>query len=157
VPPAKSAFVDIDCGWGYVCVLDTDGMVQCSAPEWTPPPLGPGILDFETQQLELCAIHADRSLECWALGTEVHEPSRMDPPPKGSFNELCKGAYFACAVAESGTPACWSQYGISDDLPIPTEPVHDISCGFAHACGLTDDGRILCWGDNSLGQGDVPY
>ena len=36
--------------------------------------------------------------------------------------------------------------------PVPRDPVLDVAAGLGASCALTLSGRILCWGDNTVGQ-----
>ena len=58
----------------------------------------------------------------------------------------------ACVLDESGYPTCWGR----DLGPEPVEAFSELSCGEFHVCGLTFDGRIVCWGDCENGECDPP-
>lgn len=84
------------------------------------------------------------------------------------------GANYTCAITPTtGRVFCWGlnnrgQLGTGstvDDLSTPTairiprRPLNeritsfiDISAGYQHACALTTDGKIFCWGDNVHSQ-----
>jgi alpha-tubulin suppressor-like RCC1 family protein len=71
-----------------------------------------------------------------------------------------------CARRINGTVWCWGstlygQTGNSANLgTVQATPVQVpgisgatfISAGFSHACAVTSDGKILCWGWNAAGQ-----
>ncbi|MBI5528305.1 MAG: hypothetical protein HY897_18390, partial [Deltaproteobacteria bacterium] len=79
-------------------------------------------------------------------------------------------ALFGCAVAGNGSVWCWGQNqsgqlgaGMVDDcidftclgrarLVLGVENAAAVSVGSAHACALTKDGSIWCWGSNEHGQ-----
>lgn len=56
-----------------------------------------------------------------------------------------------------GMPVCWGQTGFAPSpgyytIPelFPTRaPLHQLSLGYAHACGLQVDGGVDCWGQNA--------
>jgi alpha-tubulin suppressor-like RCC1 family protein len=71
----------------------------------------------------------------------------------------------ACAVATDGGLWCWGgnsygQLGSADTTtksPIPTQVpgltgVQQVAVGFDHACALTIDHSVWCWGTNDKGQ-----
>lgn len=62
-----------------------------------------------------------------------------------------------CALSTSGQLSCsWSEFesrlAPPDNLPL----FEDVTVGSFHGCGLTEDGQVLCWGDNDFGQLNVP-
>lgn len=84
-----------------------------------------------------CALHEDGSVSCWGnnwlgqLGNGVEPPDFEDP----SFDP--------------------SEIEMGIVLPVAVEEITDstaIDAGFSHTCALRSNGRVSCWGDNSLGQ-----
>jgi alpha-tubulin suppressor-like RCC1 family protein len=39
----------------------------------------------------------------------------------------------------------------------PDLPMQSISAGWYHTCAILEDGKLLCWGDNSYGQTASPH
>lgn len=79
------------------------------------------------------------------------------------------GSGYGCVIKRDGTLACWGDnyrgrlgIGASDDDGVihPPTPVQApagvtftaVDAARTHTCGLAVDGRLYCWGDNSLGQ-----
>lgn len=54
------------------------------------------------------------------------------------------------------TPDFQAQCGSSKPPSLPTDALRRLSAGAAHACGVTFDGDVECWGSNGDGQGDSP-
>jgi alpha-tubulin suppressor-like RCC1 family protein len=105
----------------------------------------------------------------------------VDDPLAGSYVAISAGREHTCALTADGTAYCWGnneslQLGVPrgettcvrrlSDRQVACELrptrvsgnvrfVH-ISAGGAHTCGLSDDRRIYCWGDNLHGQLGVP-
>jgi alpha-tubulin suppressor-like RCC1 family protein/uncharacterized protein YjdB len=88
------------------------------------------------------------------------------------FSSLSAGVDFTCGVTPVGTAYCWGRNeggslgnGSGQNQTIPAEvslPLgvrfDSVSAGQDHACGLTSDGSLYCWGSNAKGQlgtGDV--
>ena len=72
---------------------------------------------------------------------------------------------FACGVDTDGRAFCWGgsnyrgQLGDGSNAPRATpvrikssERFLQVTTGDTHACGLTTDDRVLCWGDNTQSQ-----
>jgi hypothetical protein len=81
--------------------------------------------------------------------------------PAGPWTQIELGEYAAmCGVRDSGDFACWGQdydNNIRPDEPIGLR-VEDLGLGFAHACAVTTDHRVVCWGSDPDAEGvlDVP-
>jgi alpha-tubulin suppressor-like RCC1 family protein len=99
-------------------------------------------------------------------------------PPPAIAPSLSAGHSFTCGITGAGTAYCWGEdtYGelgsaatasclFSNTTPTPcsTSPVAvssagmaltfaSVSAGISHACGLTTNGEVYCWGRNAEGQ-----
>jgi alpha-tubulin suppressor-like RCC1 family protein/tRNA A-37 threonylcarbamoyl transferase component Bud32 len=120
-----------------------------------------------------CAIERDGAAVCW--GNNDHGQaggktfgSRLAPSGVLGlhvFWGIAAGDSHTCALDEYGKPWCWG-FNARGQLgePSVTEsatPVlvgkgllrfASITAGSNFTCGLTADGRVSCWGDNSAGQ-----
>lgn len=84
---------------------------------------------------------------------------------------VAAGSQHTCAVFGEGSVACWGNQengrlgnGSYDDHlePIPQEVIGpdysyitngvQVVAGDSHSCVLTDDAKVMCWGDNTYGQ-----
>ncbi len=84
---------------------------------------------------------------------------------------VAAGGSHSCAVLDNATVRCWgsnefgelggaTNSGTTTANPAPLTAVDlgaartavSVSAGFAHTCGLLDDGTVRCWGSNSSGQ-----
>jgi len=97
-----------------------------------------------------------------------------DTPATACITEISAGIGFTCAVKSDGTVWCWgaNDVGQLGDGTAPGEArphatqvalpagVHAsyVGCGEVHACALSQDGNVWCWGGNDalqLGQGET--
>jgi alpha-tubulin suppressor-like RCC1 family protein len=126
-----------------------------------------------------CLLQKNGDLYCWGSnrfgqigdGTTytAHAPVRVTL--EGPAVDIACGSQTTCAVLEDGSAWCW---GLNDDgilgytgerenhkpSRVPGAPaLSSVTLGNYHACATaSDDGRIVCWGDNYRGQSgtDVP-
>jgi hypothetical protein len=123
-----------------------------------------------------CGLTTSGAAYCWGanyyaqLGSGTVNDSSSVPIPVGgglTFAELSAGDDFTCGLRFDGTAYCWGvNWGIfnipygpcaqpCDLLPVqvPSAPTFShLSAGGTHACGLTSEGRIYCWGANVKGE-----
>ena len=124
-----------------------------------------------------CILGGDGTVSCWGandagqLGNGSTVPS-LTPVPVGGLSgvtRLALGARHACAIA-GGAVHCWGANEALQSAPTSSQHCGSIDCnpsavtiaaitnateiaaGAAHTCARTDDGHVLCWGDNSLGE-----
>ncbi len=126
-----------------------------------------------------CGIESAGSLFCWGSGNDgklgygdtddIILPKQVQSESK--FTQVSAGVNHACAVTTDKQIACWgdNSYGQLGNnqtkmasTPTPVAKMagiqyNQVSLGQVHSCALgldtnTKTNRILCWGDNSLGQ-----
>lgn len=96
-------------------------------------------------------------------------PTWISGVPYGDNSDVGAGGYFSCALVRSGTsgggPYCWGRNyagqlgdGTTSDRSYPVHikspPVGfvGLAVGDAHACAITTDHAVFCWGRNDSGQ-----
>ena len=128
-----------------------------------------------------CALTMAGAVWCWGdnssgqLGDGTTRPSLLPVAVRGLDDPavaLSAGASHTCVVTRSGGAACWGgngegQLGDGGSLPdedgaqISSAPVHvvglpdqlvSVSASLVHTCAVTVTRRVVCWGENSLGQ-----
>ena len=115
----------------------------------------------------------DGNAYCWGHGKlgqlgdgntgERDTPTRVVDLPDGQVTALDAGYSLTCAIADDRV-YCWGdndagQLGIgtfeSSPRPLPVQGIAgtpvDIDAGEDHACALTQDGAVYCWGHDDGG------
>ena len=125
-----------------------------------------------------CALTAAGTVECWGanywgqLGDGTVERRLKAVVVEGLADAavaISAGRFFTCAVLRSGRVACWGANFLAQlgDDPLPYSPVplevdgldHPavaVSAGARHACALTTEALVECWGANGYGQRGDP-
>lgn len=122
-----------------------------------------------------CGIQADNTLWCWGYnnygqGGVVSPTTLLTPTKVGNEHwiDVTTGYDFTCAVKASGSAAfgeAWcfgrNSYGQLGNPEIPDKSMgklagdqlyREISAGYFHACGLTSNDEVTCWGNSQYGQ-----
>lgn len=123
-----------------------------------------------------CARSDAEHLDCWGVGsqTDAIEHSRFDfdqaVPPRTETKDVSAGAFHTCAVLASGRLACWglgsdpdrqetddsSERSDADQASPPDGQFRAVAAGAYHTCGVTEDHRVECWGDDTGGDVSAP-
>lgn len=121
-----------------------------------------------------CAISADNVTYCWG-DRPLGGPTASDSlgslaPQQVSFSQpflaISAGRGFACGITGVHDAYCWGRNengqlgsGATDGQPHSTPQLvagghrfRFIAAGEYHACGVTDEGDMYCWGMNDSGQ-----
>ena len=117
-----------------------------------------------------CALSSKLDVYCWGTEPETGEsivtPTKVPAAAGTRFTSVSVGLRYLCAVAVDGTAYCKGKgfhgelgTGVEDDsrddLSVPVEgglKFQQVSTGLYHACGVTTDDELYCWGDNEYGQ-----
>ena len=96
-----------------------------------------------------CALDADGTIDCWGSGT-------VTSPPAGEFVQVSVGHAHACALDADHGVTCWGDGPAVTGAPAAAT-FSSITSGEDFSCGIHDgDGTVQCWGQNAMGQLDVP-
>lgn len=160
--------------WGLNQSGETGGKTSWApaARELVTPTVVPGLTDVVSAAMSYrstCALTAKRDVWCW--GTSItneqqqkqthqnEEPFRIAGLAKS--DDLAAGAGAFCTARTGDVLCIGSTYallkqpdGEDRDAPakVDIKGVTKVRIGGQHACALTRDGRIWCWGYNSSGE-----
>jgi len=157
--PQGAGFSEVAAGGDQTCALTTNGAVECWGDmrqgDWVGPP-PESFVSINADTWTHCGISTNGGLYCWG---DPSGPLVFANPPGGRYTAADPGVWDACALESNGTARCWSprrgnQYGLSSN--VPSANFVDVAAGYHHACGITDDDRVLCWGRNGWGEGSPP-
>jgi alpha-tubulin suppressor-like RCC1 family protein len=138
----------IDAGYQHTCALDSDGQAYCWGNNYN------GQLGNATTTTSAAPV---------AVSTSGVLSGR-------SLTDINAGGQTTCALSASGEAFCWGMgwsgaMGNGTSAEVNASPVAvdasgvlsgvtltQISLGGLSVCGVSDVGRVYCWGGNSLGQ-----
>lgn len=166
--------IDVGISNYDTCVALEDGTVSCfglfSGPTPTPVPNVTTAKALAIGDYRQCAILEEGALWCWGSG--FYTGSDVGPTDLGGAEAIASQQGFSTAFAldSKGTLHSWGNdpyalgrpTAISPDLrPGPVQglpPTLQFAASDApHACALTVDGRLFCWGGNANGQLGLGY
>ena len=154
-------------GYGIVdpaaAVTALGGMVEALEPVGA----GGGFVSLSAGARHSCGLRAGNgAVLCWGLGAVV------DETPDAAFESLSSstGADFVCGVRRvDSAVVCWGDVpsAVTSDVAgarvldtsgatAPDGRFEQVAVGDSHVCGLRPGGRVVCWGDNTSGQTEVP-
>ncbi|KAM3308461.1 putative serine/threonine-protein kinase-like protein CCR3 [Capsicum chacoense] len=120
-------------------------------------------------ETQICAIKENNTTQnatCWrgGGGGGGGGDSRNGSLASSQFISISSGSQFSCGVLESSNRVvCWGNGSSRGDDIAATiqsgfgnETMVNIYAGGRHACGVSTTGFLICRGDNSNGQLDVP-
>jgi len=121
-----------------------------------------------------CALSSSGRVKCWGANRDGQlgapaVPLRFSPGPVSGLDEpavsVAAGVFHTCAALRSGAVLCWGDNGagqlgdgsyVDSDAPVPVVglggPIVSVVAGLDHTCGVTDSGRMFCWGSGDEGQ-----
>ena len=148
--PTTIVAASISAGRRHACVLDSAGQAAC----W--------------------GFNVDAETGVGTAGVEA--PTIPSPTPVAGnhlFRALSAGSGFTCGVDSRNAVLCWgsnvdgavgdgAKDRCGDIAPVQCSltpvvvPINvrilGVSAGSSHACAVTEEGTVLCWGSNALGQ-----
>lgn len=123
-----------------------------------------------------CGLRSDLSVHCWGSNSEGElgqgdRESRLAPTevpgPTGGWVRVACGGRTSCGLSADGGLFCWGDneegtLGQGDPFMSPDalEPVAvmaeqrftDVALGQGHVCAIDRDGKLWCWGRNTMQQ-----
>lgn len=129
------------------------------------------VTDIASSERHACALTREGKRHCWGYDSwgEIG-----DTATEHSFKRIAAGLNFTCALDNEGFAYCWGRnhmgqlgrgdttlecgWGKCPDTDVSPQRVAtdirftDIGAGMSHACALSVDGLVYCWGDGAFGQ-----
>ncbi|AKT43089.1 uncharacterized protein CMC5_073170 [Chondromyces crocatus] len=156
-----SDIVAVTVGRAHACALGSDGKVSCWGDN-AAGQLGDGSVESQAKPVAVkklagvarvdagttstCALLRDARVRCWGRLAEQEFGPVPKPLPGGSSVAEIAGS---CARGTEGAVSCRRGDGIE---VVEEGGAARIAAGEGHACLLTGEGEVRCWGSNASGQ-----
>ena len=105
----------------------------------------------------VCALREDQAVVCWSATVRAKGPAEMGGAPEGAFVQVSVVGDMACALSTQGAALCWRKDPPRRLLP-PRQHLTAVAAAFdeGRPCGLTGDGRVVCWSSRVLPRAESP-
>ena len=150
-----TTIASITAGSYFSCAHLTGGVARCwteQRPDWREG--WPGYVQIDAGWYEVCGLRRLQHL-CFSTSGGSGRGHGGDP-----HIEISAGTFGYCTVRDSGAITCRNETWFANPIDwakvIPAGPFVRVTAGAQHACGMTTDGKVRCWGNNDHGQTDVP-
>ncbi len=161
--PVLDWSIEINTG----CAIVDDGSVTCwgatqnfnrTAPDAAiAPPADLTYVQVAVGRNHACALDTAGEVHCWGA-TQIEGVVFPQASP-GPWASITAWNAFTCGIRADGTAECWHDMpGVSEVWIVPDEKWAMIGLGEWDACGVTLDGRGVCFPEvsNSAGEQDIP-
>ena len=151
--PDGSDFRRVALGGSHACALRADGSLSC----WGKNPWGGAtapdgsFVDLGVGDGFTCAVRGDGSVACWGA---LWDGSPIEAPDLHDAIAVDAERARACALRATGEVSCWGTelaWTETETKP-PLAKFRQLSVGASHACGVTEDDGIACWGEDNPNQ-----
>ena len=178
-PPEGMAAAAIATGYQHSCALDDDGRAWCWGRNGSGQ-VGDGTTEDRATPVAVstsqrfsnistgfgttCAINLAGEMYCWGRGP-INSLVPQAVATDTRFVDVASGGFHNCAIATDGRIYCWGmrssegQLGLGEEVgsttPMPVlgdDRFIALDVADFQSCGVTDDGRALCWGLNDRRQ-----
>ncbi|KAM4130618.1 hypothetical protein ACJW30_01G114500 [Castanea mollissima] len=143
----NASFSGIVAGHGFLCGLrsPSSSIMVCwrfSTSETKSPKRiyrGPAIKDLDAGNSHICGVNGTNQLECWQW-------REFNSSGVGDFSSVAVGENFVCGLSAIGIIRCvGSNTNVVGQEPRGNYSV--VSAGFRHACAISDNNSLICWGE----------
>ncbi|XWS65845.1 hypothetical protein CRYUN_Cryun05aG0148700 [Craigia yunnanensis] len=110
----------------------------------------------------ICATSTNTtpSVACWRPDGNNRNNSEELPNGNYTMGKITSGFGFSCGIvlSENNRVTCWGNNSVGKDIEgqFGNMSMSNIEAGFSHVCGVNLAGDLVCKGDNSTGQLNVP-
>ncbi|XP_044482088.1 putative serine/threonine-protein kinase-like protein CCR3 [Mangifera indica] len=105
---------------------------------------------------QVCAREVNSGLvRCWR-----GRSSFPSPDVEFNFKTITSGSGFTCGILSNNSEVyCWGENRIGDNIQrqFGNLSMSTLVAGESHACGLDENGHLVCKGNNNSGQLNVPF
>ncbi|KAL3503881.1 hypothetical protein ACH5RR_033722 [Cinchona calisaya] len=103
--------------------------------------IGPALEELDAGNSHICGlVRTENRLQCWQW-QEFNSSSNSS-----ITSSLAVGENFVCGLLKSGKIQCLGSYtNVTGHVPVGNFSV--VSAGFRHACAISMNGSMECWGD----------
>ncbi|KAE8706478.1 putative serine/threonine-protein kinase-like protein CCR3 [Hibiscus syriacus] len=110
---------------------------------------------------KICATtNTTPSVSCWRPIENDQNITDELPTGNHTMGKITSGFGFSCGIvlSENNRVTCWGRNSVGKDIEeqFGNLSVSNIEAGFSHVCGVNSVGDLVCKGDNSKGQLNVP-
>ncbi len=163
--------VPLTAGGFHTCAIDSDGDAYCWGRNDKAQLGNPEADDPEKSPVRVGDVVKDSRIKKSGLflGFQTYEE-------QPEFKQLAAGDRHTCGLDENGDAFCWGknadgqlgtgEFGDTEDRPAPVNVPNDtndtndtndatftqLTAGEDHTCGLNEEGKAFCWGQNANGQ-----
>lgn len=160
-PIPSGRFLQVSAGSSHACAVRDDHRVACWGACSTGSCAAPaGSFASVSVDGRSCGLDTTGTVHCWG--------QRAVNPP-GVFRQIDAGPLAVCGVTVDDDVHCWGVLSFTPMSPgvvphatslkppaVVRRNALQVSVGNTHACALLMTGRVVCWGDNHVGQTVVP-
>jgi len=167
--PPNGTYQQVVMGEDHSCGLRKDGWVDCWGLGANPvfnlmseynqaSPKAGQFVELAAGTQHVCGLRPDGRVDCWGRGYTTEAGSKWGgrgeeeeaSPPSGSFVEIEAAGDLNCVRSRDGSVECWTlktRYGGRASSPSEEVTFQSFALGSQGGCGLSEAGRIQCWGE----------
>ena len=172
VPENLGKIIQIAAGGFHTCALDEQGKVSCWGYKVTGSIAQPANLSdvnsITAGLVQSCAIHNSGKVTCWGYD-EVNKPIIPSNWGDGETFQLAFGLDYSCEIMKDVgySVRCVKQWGGApyylsppkdmgnDYVQLSLNEIGKFACA-VHSLGSIFGSSLICWGDNTWGQTNLP-
>jgi alpha-tubulin suppressor-like RCC1 family protein len=139
--PPPGAFKQVTTGYLFSCALRTDGTPLCwgtNSSYQTNALSGPYAKLASGFDMS-CGLTESGQPQCWGR--------YYNGWPTGTFAQIALGSVFGCGLRGDGSISCWGANDVGQGSPPAGVGYRKVTAGAYHACAITAQDNVVCWGD----------